>query len=108
MSTHTPGPWTITKAQNARYIEGDPKRGHVAFVYAKGDRCDIMRDEYSAPEEMEANARLIAAAPDLLDALKVMLKGDELGEVACQEQGFLRLIERTEQARAAIAKAEGK
>jgi hypothetical protein len=44
--------------------------------------------------ETQANARLIAAAPDLLEALRAMLEDDDHGE-ACSK------------ARAAIAKATG-
>jgi len=47
----------------------------------------------------EADARLIAAAPDLLAALKLL--------VAFGEGSFAQAVGAWEQARAAIAKAEG-
>lgn len=58
MSTvkHTQGPWRSSISKNNRLqISGDNGR----------QVCIVWRDEYS-----EANARLIAAAPELLEALK--------------------------------------
>lgn len=54
------------------------------------------------PEEQRANARLIAAAPDLLDALHAML--------ACcyDEERDDETVEAVHRARSALAKAEGK
>lgn len=67
---HTPGPWEIHKCTNGRIIfpEGNGDRGNVAHVYAKGDH-DYNNNTYSSPDEMDANASLIAAAPDLLQSL---------------------------------------
>ena len=62
---HTPGPW---KQANT-------------FVYALNDRgfnrftC-IVQDAHTPLEELEANARLIAAAPDLLEALQNLENDD--------------------------------
>lgn len=56
-------------------------------------------------EKAEANARLIAAAPELLEALILMVRThDEPAETSLQEMNELKWIE---QARAAIAKATG-
>ncbi len=52
---HTPGPWKITTYCGPKYMIGIDK-------------------ECASPGEMEANARLIAAAPDLLEAAKGALK----------------------------------
>lgn len=88
--THTPGPWS--------YIgNGD--------VVAKSDKyCggekDIASVFLTVNDEDEANARLIAAAPDLLEALKDMLDGHE---DACTGYGEGA----ADKARAAIAKATG-
>jgi hypothetical protein len=54
---HTPGPWTITHPYAWKCEIRSAKR----FIGNAG-RADETR------EEMEANARLIAAAPDLLQA----------------------------------------
>lgn len=60
MSTHTPGPWKVVCNQFSRY-EIHYSGGQLAGV-AKWD------DPASPPpiHEMHANAKLIAAAPDLL------------------------------------------
>ena len=63
MSKHTRGPWEAAERGdygdldgNSRVILGNWRR--IAIVQHKGD------------EEDEANARLIAAAPDMLEALE--------------------------------------
>ena len=63
MSKHTPGPWYVdTQAKRADYIRanGDELPGTCAIAQI----CS--RGGWS---ESNANARLIAAAPDLLEAL---------------------------------------
>ena len=54
MSKHTEGPWNVSN-HNSDYIE-DSDRKLVACVWGSS-------------QELEANARLIAAAPELLEAL---------------------------------------
>ena len=98
---HTPGPWTVVKPQY------ENKKGVFASIYTnpateKGFRTcefDIRADGYQN-SHAEANARLIAAAPDLLNMLQRM--ADETAG------GFPPCLLTLEQARAAIAKAEGK
>lgn len=65
MSTHTPGPWLVSKMSKSTvlkdiYIRGGGER--IARVVVPSTAQTI--DEY------HANARLIAAAPDLLEALQ--------------------------------------
>ena len=62
MSKHTPGPWEIEEHYHFgyRWISG-PQHSQLAQVVW------CMEDEDRSPE-CEANARLIAAAPDLLAA----------------------------------------
>ena len=68
----------------------------TSSVYIFADRnFACVYDEWQDRGIMEANARLIAAAPDLLAALKAA--------VACRIDGNWY-----EQSKAAIAKAEGK
>lgn len=57
MSAHTPGPWRIVGTNNGLFIAG-AKPGYLAEV----------RDCGSG--DVAANARLIAAAPDMLQALR--------------------------------------
>jgi ketosteroid isomerase-like protein len=91
MSAHTPGPWTV--ADNNE-VHCDAKT--IAMV------ADLNWGQYRDAEdngeaEFEANARLIAAAPELLEALKALTDADT---------DFTRAWAK-EAARAAIAKATG-
>ena len=78
MSKHTPGPWVVLR--------------HVG-IYAN-DKL-IASIHSPMPEPTASNARLIAAAPDLLEALIGFIQGAEA-------MGWS-----TDKARAAIAKATG-
>jgi hypothetical protein len=95
---HTPGPWELkSEGWKGQFIYGTDE-------HAKGVRfiAKVSLDFDGA----EANARLIAAAPELLEALK------GLDEAYCRA-GTLSKSERLEDrkrlmaARAAIAKATG-
>lgn len=91
---HTPAPWTVTDTgvrDVGGYIAFTPK----AFHYPN-------QDERYEKEilEREANARLIAAAPELLEALKEIIYSCEIP--------FCDPSELVIKARAAIAIAEGK
>jgi hypothetical protein len=62
MSGHTPGPWGVG--------EPDPN-GHPAILTDGGELIAIVTHEcVKLEEELDANARLIAAAPELLAVLK--------------------------------------
>ena len=126
MSKHTPGTWFIwqdlamkregcdtdeiefTLLENPDHCiyAGDPiectrgrLRGHIAHI------CNVDADDYDFDDDEEvckatalANARLIASAPDLLEALKEIVQ-------------FMRVdfddLPMAEKVRAAIAKATG-
>lgn len=73
--SHTPGPWHVMGGELAR------RSGRVATIYATDDQelrylahvpFDLVHAEHD-PTPSEANARLIAAAPDLLAALEALL-----------------------------------
>ena len=85
MTKHTQGPWTIGK-QDHDVIMIDTANGTAI--------CDVYGDSVDQP----ANARLIAAAPDLLEALETLYRA------VCIADADLRYGE--ELARAAIAKAK--
>ena len=100
MSDFTPGPWllrtTPTSAGLCHIVSAANWRG--AFIYGDGIRKGV-DDALPKAQELAANARLIAAAPDLLEALKWMVlrtEGGEYPDGKCLED-----------ARAAIAKATG-
>lgn len=105
MSKHTPGPWEIVQMDHGIVVrtESPKKTRYDASRYAV-----VGGFERSDPEQLAeaiANARLIAAAPDLLKSL-VDLVG--LANAAMREVGEYDIETELADARAAIAKAEGK
>jgi len=99
MTAHTPGPWTIGVADSGEAsidaLAGPIRWYGLAEVIVRYDGRDL-------DSTGEANARLIAAAPDLLAALKVCAAVCA-GEVM-NKNGLIGALE---QARAAIQKATG-
>ena len=101
MSAFTLGPWTVSNSsrqavQNATGVT-------IAWCGANASYGD---PSYSiSVDEARANARLIAAAPDLLDALIILRDLDD--EWAKTEVPLLGVDTRAK-IEAAIAKAEGK
>ncbi len=96
----TPGPWRIafeTRIEYGPYVAGK------GFAVA-----EVFRDpvETGMPEEYKANARLIAAAPDLLDATQAVL--DKLENMTTAEFSAGADKEVRENLAAAIAKATKK
>lgn len=83
MSEHSPAPWSIRQSAT-----------HVTVVTASGDA--IFHDDKRLPGVME-DARLIAAAPELLEALQAMVE-----ETCVNTVGGIHW-----QAKAVIAKATG-
>jgi hypothetical protein len=67
MSAHTPGPWVA--AFTGPHVETRHGFWKIAPVDASG-RPDWDREVAATADDNEANARLIAAAPDLLEALR--------------------------------------
>jgi hypothetical protein len=106
MSKHTPSPWKIDLksrnslgvAQKIIFVEHPHLKNHqvpVAYVFG-GNTKSI--------EEAEANAQLMIAAPELLEALKAFIN-------ICDNGNPIELVNEIgaliEPARQAIAKAEG-
>jgi len=95
MSKHTPGPWYPFYEGSGDYL-----------ICSRTDETEIASLSRSDAHFMgtgkgasinEANAKLIAAAPELLEALREIVSRNEI-------QHWFNL----DQAKAAIAKAEGK
>lgn len=111
-SKHTPGPWgmdTVKTQVGCCYKIGvfPSKVGHDNFACVYADGCRVDEDSGIAAE-LKANARLIASAPELLEALEIAKNGlmwfreqypDEVNE--CDHEAM-------QQIEAAIAKATGK
>ena len=72
MSGHSPGPWAAEydESYDVWRIVSEPRTGYVAVIaYYEPDENDTPED-LATPKEVKANARLIAASPDLLEALR--------------------------------------
>jgi hypothetical protein len=97
MSKHTTGPWFAS-------VHDDD--GEQFAVIRAIDSIAGMRNsgDYS-PEEFESNAHLIAAAPELWEALRIV--ADEYDDTGCEGCGVVSAVA-LQRARAALAKAEGR
>jgi hypothetical protein len=92
-TTHTPGPWCVRDLPTAQRYIGPSQDGGAPSVA-------LVLSLANVPEaRLDADARLIAAAPDLLAAL------ESIAAVAVGEGDVCELI--ACRARAAIAKATG-
>jgi hypothetical protein len=92
-TSFTPGPWFI-----------DPKYPKVVQSKSNDENdmrdpviCEMYNSDFVTPEHQEANAKLIAAAPELLEVLNEYANGEPLNEVKWYEK-----------VKQAIAKAEGR
>jgi hypothetical protein len=69
MSKHTPGPWAVKRLRDdgVTYIHAPSRDYFIATAH------DWRSDPVEVWDEADANARLIAAAPSLADALRDLL-----------------------------------
>lgn len=100
MNEHTPGPWACNKSRHPHDGEFDYAIGAGGKVIAEAfgrvaEGPDGLRPAY-------ANACLISAAPDLLAALKAIAPEGWLDDDTMDHMPGVK------EARAAIAKAEGR
>ena len=100
MSKHTPGPWKIG---------APPPNGEQTIGTQQGLMVAVATTGAGVPTE--ANARLIATAPELLDELEsaVLQMGmaAECVESGRHDEAILHLRSHVRQKRAVIAKARG-
>lgn len=81
-ATHTPGPWSVVDTRDDRrrlQIHHDSAPIVIASVHDSDDRVGAQRRD-GISREAYANARLIAAAPDLLAALEAAVVSEELSK----------------------------
>ena len=107
MNDFTPGPWmlrtTPTSAGLCHIVVAAGWKG--AFIYGDGLRKGI-DDSLPKAKRLAANARLITAAPDLLEALQQYGIGFTDESAARAEFGDYE-VDRELKRRAAIARATG-
>lgn len=103
MSQHTPGPWTYKRGEG-RYASAHYIESHVYSTPTVISGKDQIAQCHGYEDEVVANARLIAAAPDMLAALKSARDSFDqfvrLNRIPANTQGRRDVL-------AAIAKAEG-
>jgi hypothetical protein len=101
---HTPGPWKVERQYTAtnRF-----PISHKIDAYCSGILAEVTGQGGTETENL-ANARLIAAAPELLEALGYALRLMEgAEEYGWQELNHGDREQAQKDARAAISKAEG-
>lgn len=110
---HTPGVWSAEHFTNTARVEisggklrllKDVEGNILAFL-------PQWLDTESEAAEAKANARLIAAAPELLEALEEVVNSQDerfpVGSIDAQDKWATRRTNALNTARAAIAKATG-
>src|SRR5690625_1372419 len=99
----TPGPWRANRNSSFWEIEPESRdRGINGIPYTVGDVCST---DPGRPDDgkQEANAHLIAAAPDLYEALE-----EARGTIqALIDEGYTGHIDQRGRIDAALAKARG-
>ena len=98
MATHTPGPWTVRPNPGPGVVS---EHGGAPFTVDAGGLL-IARLGQQIESESEANARLIATAPDLLSAAKDFVEAFGSGEF---DDPF-KVVPYVDRFNAAIAKAQ--
>ena len=100
MTTHTPGPWNVVDTNdNRRRLQIHSSLGPV--IVALIPNVDE-RDMTGITKEANANARLIAAAPRMLDALREI---DEWYDLI--KQNYPEMVRPFTRARALLREIEG-
>lgn len=99
---YTPGPWRLDEIGN---VESEAVH-NIAVVFSAAGQVNWGGSDFDTLAHCEANARLIAAAPELLEALKGLVVALENigGEHVTGREGSEKRIDA---AYAAIEKAEG-
>ena len=98
MSKHTPGPWEI---------EGTPRQGWDIFSLGEERRYITSEPMRERAISYEPDARLMAAAPELLEALEKIVELNAPGRRYKLHQLGMLVNTMLSIARAAVAKAKG-
>lgn len=108
---HTPGPWTASLAYGGGTAIWIAPQDGVKMVL-QGAQClrsDTIKYEQISVDQLDANATLIAASPDLLDALKASKQAlaAAIEALAINEEAAALCEQAEDIADRAIAKATG-
>lgn len=109
---HTPGPWNVSDVFNVPVGPGDiPEKAPSAWIDRAHDGIGITFCAHLPRERILADQRLIASAPEMLEALDELVAefDADVEEYESQQgSGYVPDTFGIELARAAIAKATGK
>ena len=94
MNKHTPGPWY------PHYAKADHCLSSSVWGQEPGNQVAVIGGK--SLEAMNANARLIAAAPAMYEALQIMVRAANVDEI-----DPLVMFASIERAKSALAQAEG-
>ncbi|MCD8350065.1 MAG: hypothetical protein LUC93_05565 [Planctomycetaceae bacterium] len=95
---HTPGPW---KLWDELHPDGDERRPNVVVMPEVADQGSGNKYACVGGGNIDANARLISAAPDLLEACEVAFRAVTSKPTTEKWMNMIDVL------RAAIAKAKG-
>jgi hypothetical protein len=102
VSRHTPGPWRLEKWVGEYHVRRPAPKGmptELSMRMAALELARVPADHSDASDECHTNARLIAAAPELLHHLRILAEEDS--------QCASDWVKKKEAARALITKVEG-
>jgi hypothetical protein len=86
---HTPGPWKFVKTIQ----HPEEKDQAVSFIQTPKTCYDLcFMKSFFTEEEAEANARLIAAAPELLNACLLAIERLDINNMEGEENEFINEI----------------
>ena len=100
-SKHTKGPWQIAEYGNI------PIKGHLAIKQGAKTVCTIQVSEgFGLTPDIVSDARLIAAAPELMAALETCVQAFGAASTASADSWTVQCDRAEQQARAALAKGD--
>jgi len=106
VSGHTPGPWIRDGRTVYALMPAGWRKG--VEIFKNRFWVTVQKDPECSEEEAEANARLIAAAPELLDACLFALECTNGGDFTMNGPHGLRMVFIGDILKRAISKAKGK
>lgn len=103
MGKHSQGPWKAVVGVRGAYATG-------SWIIMAGNKtvADVQTSVVGSGPEWYANARLIAAAPEMLEAARALLEGCAEDRDPTHISRVMAKIHHIEALRTAIAKAEGR
>jgi hypothetical protein len=93
MSKHTPGPWMASLNRENIWQPIDGAAPKLICTIERDDKPEVLGSSFHC--EFQANAHLIAAAPELLEVLKE-LKRERLAIGSALEKRVTALIKKAE------------